>query len=158
MFTDVGDVLLGVGGVQHQEEGLFTHAVNDQVIHAPAVLVQHNRVSAAADFQVVKLIGQDGIQIFQRVRSLQKGLSHMGDIKNAGLFPHSLVLGDNAARILHRQQEPAEGDDFTAQFHMEIVKRCLFVHKRTHFLSEMFVCAQNKKRRAAGINLAALRF
>ncbi len=100
-------VLVLVRGIDHQEEVIFGHAINQQIVGQRSLRIHQAVVVGLPDGKSGRVIAGDFLQESEGMRTLQLDLSHVADVEQAGGSTHGHVLGGNAA-VLHRHIPPAE--------------------------------------------------
>ena len=133
MFLQPCEIVFRASRVDDKQKLLIANPVNDQVINDAASLVKEKSVLAHADIEFVDVVCQHGVKPFPGARSFHNQLSHVRNVEDADRVSHSLMFLHDAG-VLHRHEPPSEWNDFRAQPHMLVVKRCFFrcgfSHKR----------------------------
>ena len=104
MFLDPLGVFGMVGSVDHQQNVLGVHFVDQQIVYSGAVLIAHGGVFHLAVYHVLALVGHQHLHVGHGVFAAQGHLRHVGDVEQAGFFTHGHMLGDHACLVLHRQR------------------------------------------------------
>ena len=129
VLRQVFEVLGAVGGVDHHQVRFLAELVDDQVIHAAAVLVAQHGIAHAPDGHVGEVVGEHVVQGCERAGAAHREFAHVGHVEQAACLAHGHVLGDDAAAVLHGQQVSGEGDDLAAFLNVDVVQGCFqFAH------------------------------
>ena len=118
------EVLGRVAGVHHHHEVVF-EAVDQQVVHDPAVRATHRRVDRLPRRCGGQVVGHSVAQELERARTLDVELAHVRDVEQAGALAHAHVLA-HVAGVAHRHLETRELHDLGAQRAVEVVERGAF--------------------------------
>jgi len=135
------------------EIGLLARRVDDehqpilnarrhQIVEDAAPVVQQQRVAHLPRHQRLQIARDQRLQRARRLGTAQPDLTHMRNIEEAGLGAGVQVLGDDAARVLHRHLIAGERHHFGAARAVQLIQgratqRCCgrvragFVQRRT---------------------------
>ena len=133
VFTHPIYVLVAVGRVDHHPVRILREAVDDQIVHHAALGIAHHAIAHLAVAHGGKVIGEQLLEIGQRVGSLVEHLAHMAHIEQAAGLTHGHVLADDTRGILHRQHIARKGHHAALQRHMTVVQRRFEVHCHSPF-------------------------
>ena len=117
----MGQILLGVGGIHHQQVVVLLEHVEVGVIHGAAVLVGDDTVLGQAHIQRRNVAGQHMLQKFLALGPLDEQAAHVGHIEQAAHLTGIQVLGDDAAGVLDGHFPSAEVHHLGTGRYMDIV-------------------------------------
>ena len=115
-------VLFPVGGIDHQEIGIFEKAVEIGVIHRTPLGVGQQGVLALARFQCGRVVGQSVLQKPEAFPAGNDKPAHMRDIEQTGPAPGGQVLLQDAAGILNGHRPAPEFDHLGFECDMMLIK------------------------------------
>ena len=129
MVTDPFHILCMVGRINHQQDMLFIHLINQQVIHGGAVFIAHGGIFYLTIHHVAALVGHQHLHIGHGVLAAQGHFRHVGHIEQTGLLTHGHMLGDDAGLILYRQQKAGKGNDLAFGRQMAVIQGGFLFHR-----------------------------
>ena len=101
-------ILLGVGGVHHQQQPLVLEAIEVGVVDGGAVLGGDDAVLRLVEIEPSHVAGEHMLQKFHPLRALHQEPAHVGNIKERAEMPGIEVLGHDAAGVLDGHVPSAE--------------------------------------------------
>jgi len=125
MGVHPGEVLIDHRGIDHQEEVVFAATVGDQVIDHAALRVEQDRVLALADSELADVVGQQAVEPLCGGRATDEELPHVGDVENANLLAHGVMLIDDRA-VLDRHIPSGKGNEACAKGNVGAFQRGMF--------------------------------
>ena len=118
----VGQILFGVGGVDHQQIVVLLKPVEVGVVHGAAVFIGDDAVLGGVQIQRQHVAGQHILQESHTLRSFDQQTAHVGHVKQAAAAAGVKMLGHDAGGILHRHFPAAEIHHGGPCGHMDFVK------------------------------------
>ena len=118
-------VLILIGCVYYDKILIVCLLIYNQIIHGSALLIAHRAIPCLAIFHIIKIVGQDHLEIRQRILSLAQNLSHMGYIKQSCLCADCHMLFDYACWILYRKNISPKRHHLASGLYMRIIQRSL---------------------------------
>ena len=103
------EILLGVRGVEADEEFRFRETVDDEVIDAAAVGLAHQRVAGGAGFQRRQLIRHDTVEERGGIAAADARFAHVRDVEEPRRLANGHVFFDDT-RVLHGHLPAGERD------------------------------------------------
>ena len=97
----MGQVLIGVGGVDHQQVPVLLEAVEVGVVHRAAALVGDDGVLGLVEVQGHDIAGEDMLEEGDRLGALHQNAAHVGHIEEAAGVAGIQMLGDDLGGVLH---------------------------------------------------------
>ena len=101
------NVLIDVGRIDNQEEIVFSHLVNQQIIYGSTIGIKHHAIVNLPDRSIGNIIREDMIDEFLRIIASYKYLTHVRNIEHTTMLANSIVLIDDRG-ILDRHDKPAK--------------------------------------------------
>ena len=103
-------VLVNIGSIHH-EKIVFRREtlVNQKVIYNSPVRVEHHSVKYLSGSGLGNVIGENMVHKTRCVRTVDKNLSHVGDIEHSDFGAYGNVLRNNTGRIADRHIKSGEG-------------------------------------------------
>ena len=108
LFVQVGQILVGVGGVDHKQVAVLLKAVEVCVVHRAAHLVGNDGVLGLIDVQGHDVAGEDVLKEGNHLRALHQNPAHVGHVEQAARMAGIQMLGHNVSGILDGHLPPAE--------------------------------------------------
>ena len=121
-LAQVNEVLVGVGGVHHQQVVILLKHIEVGIVHGAAVFIGDDAVLGQAHIQCRHIAGQHMLQICLAVRTFDEQTAHVGHIEQAAHLTGVQMLGDNAAGVLDRHFPSAEVHQLRAGGYMDIIQ------------------------------------
>ena len=118
----MGQVLLCIGGVHHQQEPVLLESVQVGVVDGAAVLIGDDAVLGLVDLQRHDVAGQNVLQEGHTLRALHQQAAHVGHVEQAAGVAGVQVLGNDAGGVLDGHFPSAEVHHLGAGGHMDIVE------------------------------------
>ncbi len=118
----VRQVLVGVGGVDHQQEALLLEAVQVGVVHGAAVLSGDDAVLGHVQVQRIHVAAEHVLQERDAVGAGHQQTAHVGHVKQGAEVAGVQVLGNDAGGVLDGHFPSAEVHHGGASRHMDIVE------------------------------------
>ena len=126
--THPGQVLVAGRGIHHHAVTKVGQ-VNDQIIHHPALLIEHAAVEGFTDtLQALDIIGQQVLQIGLGMAATDIHHGHVRHIEHPAVATHLMVLLDLRA-IVQRHVPTAEVDHLGTQGEVQVIERCALSHQ-----------------------------
>ena len=122
LLVQVSQILVGVGGVHHQEVAVRLKAVEIGVVHGAAAFVGNDGVLGLVDVQGQYVAGEHMLQEGHSLRSLHQDAAHVGHVEEAAEVPGVQVLGHNIRGVLDGHLPAAEVHHGGAGGHMHIIQ------------------------------------
>ena len=116
------EVLLGVGGVDHQQEALLFIAIEVGVVHGAAVLGGDDAVLGHVQVQGFHVAAEHVLQEGHAVGTVDQQTAHVGHVKQGAEVTGVQMLGDDAGGVLDGHVPSAEIHHGGACRHMDIVE------------------------------------
>ena len=129
-------ILVDVGGVDHQQIAVLLEQVQIRVVHGAAVLVGNDAVLGHVQVQSADVAGQHMLEKFLALGPLDQQAAHVGHVEQAAHLAGVQMLGDDAGRILDGHFPPAEVHHGGPGGNMHVVQ--LRALQFAHFLSSSF--------------------
>ena len=104
----VTEILLGVGGVHHQQEPILLKAVEVGVVDGGAVLGGDDAVLGLVQVQAAHVAGQHMLEKFHPLGAFHQKAAHVGHVKQGAEMSGVEVLCHDAAGILDGHVPSAE--------------------------------------------------
>ena len=120
-----GEVLVGIRGVDTDEDAFGVDAVHDDVIDDAATGATQQRVLRLPIAQPVHIVDGEALHRGESARSADFDLSHVADVEEPGVRAHGRVLIENGG-VLNRHLPAAEIDEAGAECTMTGMERGLF--------------------------------
>ena len=117
----MGQVLLGVGGVYHQQVVILLEHIQVGVVHGAAVFIGDDAVLGQAHIQGSHIAGEHMLQKSLALRALHQQPTHVRHIEKAAHLTGVQMLGNDAAGVLDGHFPSAEVHHFRTGGHMDIV-------------------------------------
>ena len=108
VLVQVSKVLIGVGGVHHQQQVIFVEAIEVCVIHGGAVLIGDDAVLGHVQIQCVYVAGKHMLQESHPVGACDYKAAHVGYVKEAACVAGIQMLGHYAGGVLDGHFPSAE--------------------------------------------------
>ena len=105
---EIGQILVRVGGVHHQQEAIRLKLIEIRVVHGAAVLSGDDAVLGLVEIQSQDVAAEHVLQERHPIWPLDKETSHMAHVKKAAAGTGVQMLGDDAFRILDGHLPAAE--------------------------------------------------
>ena len=118
----MGQILIGVGGVHHQQIAVLLEQVQVCVIHRAAVGVGDDAVLGHVQVQRADVAGQHMLQKRLALRPLDQQAAHVGHVEQAAHLTGIQMLGNDAAGILDGHFPSAEVHQLRAGGHMDVIQ------------------------------------
>ena len=134
--VQVLQVLVDVGGVDHQQIVVLLEQIQIRVVHGAAVLVGNDAVLGHVQVQGADVAGQHVLKKFLALGPLNQQAAHVGHVEQAAHLAGIQVLGDDAGGILDGHLPPAEVHHGGPGGHMHVIQ--LRALQFAHFLSSSF--------------------
>jgi len=112
-LTDPGLILVRVGRVDDQQPALLRQTVEQQVVNDAARLCAHRGIDSLAVTGPAEIVGDQALQIGQRIRAAEPQFAHVRHVEQAGARPDRLVFFENAL-VLDRQSPAAKVDNLAS--------------------------------------------
>ena len=125
-LTQMRLVLVGIGGVYHQQEAVLLKAVKIRIVNGAAVRCRKDAVLSSVHIQPRNIAGEYMLQEFQPFRALDEEPPHMGYVEKTACMARIQMLRHDAGGILDRHFPPAEIHHACARCNVRIVKLCPF--------------------------------
>lgn len=97
------------GGVDDEEKGFRVGAIEEEVVEDTAGFKQEEGVLALAGGEFGDVVGEEPVEVGERVWAGDPEFAHVGDIKEAGLGANGVVFLEDAG-VLDGHEPAAEGD------------------------------------------------
>src|SRR5690606_38547822 len=120
-----GEILVDIGSVNHHLVTVRSEPVNENIVHHGAVAVAQGGVLGLHVVQLVHIVDRRALKESPGPGSSNKKVTHVGYVEKSRRLAHGLVLLAYAG-ILHRHDEPREGDHLGIERHMRFVQGGLF--------------------------------
>ena len=144
--TEMGQVLVGVGGVDHQEEAILLVAVEIGVVHRAAPLVGDDAVLGLVQVERQDIGGEDVLEKLHPLGAGDEQTAHVGNVEQAAHAAGIQMLGHDAGGILDGHEPSSEIHHDGPFGHMGVVEgRSL---QFTHEISASFFDSKCKKAQA----------
>ena len=115
-----GEILVDIGCVDDQFIPVGGEAIDQDIVDHGAVVVAEGRILGIHVVQLVDIVHGGALEEAPGALPRNKEVSHVGNIEKADGLANGLVfLAD--ARILHRHDEPGEGNHLGVQSDMKVV-------------------------------------
>ena len=121
-LVQVGQILIGVGGVHHQQIAVLLEQVQVRVVHRAAVGVGDDAVLGHVQVQRADVAGQHMLQKRLALRPLDQQAAHVGHVEQAAHLTGIQMLGNDAAGILDGHFPSAEVHQLRAGGHMDVIQ------------------------------------
>ena len=116
----MSQILLGVGGVDHQQEVVFLEHVQVSIVDGIAILIGDDAVLGSVQLQSQHVAGQDILQELDTLGTFDQQTAHVGDVKQAAVTAGVEMFGNDAGGILDGHFPTAEIHHGSAGFHVGI--------------------------------------
>ena len=116
------EVLVRVGGVDHQQIPVLEEPIQVCVVHGAAVLGRDDAVLGLVQVQCQHVAGQHVLQEGHRVGALHPEPAHVAHVEEAAAVPGEQVLGDDALGVLDGHLPAAEVHHGGARLHVGVVE------------------------------------
>ena len=134
--VQVLQVLVDVGGVDHQQIVVLLEQIQIRVVHGPAVLVGNDAVLGHVQVQGADIAGQHVLEKFLALGPLDQQAAHVGHVEQAAHLAGIQVLGNDAGGILDGHFPPAEIHHGGPGGHMHVIQ--LRALQFAHLISSSF--------------------
>ena len=128
--------LCRVSSINHNEEMVGSHLVDKQVVDSSSVGVEHHAIVNLVNRGICDVIGENVVDIFFSVRSRHDNLSHVGDVKNATMLPHCIVLIYNRC-VLDGHIEAPKWLNEGSCLAVPLVETCSLIHR--HLCNKVYL-------------------
>ena len=118
-------VFFTVAGVHHQQVLVFDEAVKIGVIEHASGFVGNHGVLTEPDIQRGRIIGQDMLEKWQRLRPADHEAAHVRHVEQAGGLARGQVFLDDAGRIVQGLVPAAEFHELGAVLQVTFVENRL---------------------------------
>ena len=122
-----GEIGLFAGGVDDQEKpfagGVGRELRHHQVVEDSALVIGELGVADAPRRERLNVAGNEAFEPTRGVRPGEKGLSHVGNVEQAGLPTSEKMFGEDALGVIDRQGIAGELDHPPAEGDMAAIKR-----------------------------------
>ena len=105
---EVGQILLRVGRVHHQQEAIRLELVEVRVVHGTAVLSGDDAVLSLVEIQGQDVAAEHVLQERHPIRPLDEETAHVAHVEQTAAGTGVQMLGDDALRILDGHLPAAE--------------------------------------------------
>ena len=120
-------ILVDVCSIDNEEEVVFSHLVNQEVVNGATVLVAHHAVENLARLSSTYVVGEDMAHVALCVRTLNRYFAHVRHVEHATMLAYSVVLVSNV-RILDRHDESAKRLHQGSESHVFVIETCFLFH------------------------------
>ena len=107
-FVQVLEILVGVGGVHHQQIAVLLKEIQVRVVHRAAVFVGDDAVLCHVQIQCADVAGQHVLQKRLALRTGDAQAAHVGHVEQAAHLTGVQMLGNDAAGVLDGHFPSAE--------------------------------------------------
>jgi hypothetical protein len=121
-FLQPAEISVTIGRVDDQQVAELIQPVGDQVVDDPAPLVGQQRVLSLPRLDPIDVIRERRLQQLGGARTFDFELAHVGDVENAAVIAHGLVLADDT-RVLHRHLPAGERNHARTERNVTVVER-----------------------------------
>ena len=121
-------VLVDIGGIDHEEEVVLAHLVDEQVVDRSTVLVAHHAVEDLPYWGTSHIIGEDMLHIALGILAAHRYLSHVRDIEESHLLSDCMMLWGNACILIEQRHVKA------SERHHRRTKRHMLVVQARHLV------------------------
>ena len=114
-------------GIDHQHQ-MIADIAHHQVVEDAAAVLGEQRIAHPPDGETLDVRGDDALERRAGVMARLGGeakLAHVGYVEQARLGTDLEMLGDDAARVLHRHVIAGKGNHARAQLQVQLVERGL---------------------------------
>ena len=108
LFVQVGQVLVRVGGVDHQQVPVLLEAVEVGVVHRAARFIGDDGVLGLIEVQGHDVAGENVLEEGDHLRALHQNAAHVGHVEETACVAGVEVLGDNVGGVLDGHLPSAE--------------------------------------------------
>ncbi len=115
------DVL--AAGVDDEEKPFGAEIGDHQVVEDAAMGHGQQRVALPPGLEARDVAGHQPLQRRRRIRSVQAGLAHVGDVEQGGVGAAMQMLGHDAGGVLHRHRISGERHHAAAKLAMQGIER-----------------------------------
>ena len=148
-------VLVGIGGVDHQHIAVFLVHINIGIIHGAAGGIGDHAVLGTAGLNGCHIAGQDPLHEGQAFRALDDQTSHVGHVEDTALAAGGQMFGDNTGRVLDRHFPAAEINHLSACGQVCIVELCTLEFTHNYNLLLALICYKPAFSRMTGTFFSA---
>jgi len=134
------DIFVAVGRIHYDQIAFRGNPINNQVVHHAAILVTHHTVADLPVIHIGKIIGQQVVQVRQRIPALIDHLTHVGNIEQPCFGADRHMLLDHACAVLYRQQISRKRDNLAATCGVAVIEWC-FQFQLASLFPFRFCCA-----------------
>ena len=121
-LIQMGQILVGVGGVHHQQIAVLLKEVQIGVVHRAAVVVGNDAVLGHVQIQGADVAGQHMLQKRLAFRPGDLQPAHVGHVEQAAHLTGVQMLGNDAAGVLDGHLPSAEVHQLRAGGHMDVIQ------------------------------------
>ena len=119
-------VLIDVGSIDDEEEIIFAHLIDQEVVHRTAILIAHHTIIYLTNGSIGDIICKDVLHITLCIFALYRDLSHVRDVKETTLMSHGQVLQLNVL-ILNGHAEIGKRCHECPFCDMSLIETCSFL-------------------------------
>ena len=154
-FVQVGQILVGVGGVHHQQIAVLLEEVQIGIVHRAAVVVGNDAVLGHVQIQCADVAGQHMLQKRLALRPGDAQAAHVGHVEQAAHLTGIQMLGNDTAGILDGHFPSAEVHQLRAGGYMGVIQLGTLQFAHLFFLLKCSVLSSIKGHKAAVCQLRA---
>ncbi len=122
LLGEPGQVLVVVGRVRDRQIVVLAELVGEEVVQDASVFLGQDAVLRPVVGDLADVVGEDALQELQRLRPFRLDLAHVGDVEDAGLGAHGVVLLLDAG-VLHGHLPAGERHELGARGDVAVVER-----------------------------------
>ena len=120
-------ILVDIGCVDDEEEIVFAHLIDEQVVHGAAVGVAHHTIIDLSYGRACDIVGEDVLDVALSVGACDAHFSHVRDVEDTAVLAHGVVLVGDVG-VLNRHNETAERRHECAELHVAVIKAGFLFH------------------------------